>query len=166
MRTWVRIPRISVNLVTVEHICNLSGSYCKKWAQGNPLELTGYEVWRRQQLVRNPITNNGESKDGNPVLSSDLHMNATARPYHKHREAWVYSLSSVRVHTYTHLYNYRTHNMQIIHSHNQCTQYFQHHLVLGGSGAKHLSLFTMLLCLTGSDVSGVFRQRSSIVLLR
>lgn len=172
MRARVRIPRISVNLVTVEHICNLSGSYCKNWAQENPQELTGYEVWRRQQLVRNPIPNNGEGKDGNPVLSSELHMNATARPYHNHREARVYSLERVSAHTHlynncahTHLYNYCTHNMQIIHSHNQCTRYFQHHLVLGGSGVKHLSLFRMLLCLTGSDVSGVFRRHSSIVLL-
>lgn len=172
MRTRVRIPRISVNLDTVEHICNLSGSYYKKWAQGNPQELTGYEVWHREQLVRNPIPNNGEGKDGNSVLSSDLHMNATARPFHKHREAWVYSLERASAHThiyitiaYTHIYTTIAHTICKSYSHNQCTRYFQHHLVLGGSGVKHLSLFRMLLCLTGSDVSGVFRQRSSIVLL-
>lgn len=90
------------------HLQFFSGSYCKNWAQENPQELTGYKVWHRQQLVRNPIPNNGEGKGWNPMLSSDLHMNATACPNHNHREARVYSLLSVRVHTHT-LYNYHIH---------------------------------------------------------
>lgn len=45
------------------HLQFFSGSYCKNWAQENPQELTRYKVWHTQQLVRNPIPNNGEGKD-------------------------------------------------------------------------------------------------------
>lgn len=105
MKTQVRIPRISVKLVTVEHICNFSGSYCKNWAQENPQELTGYKVWHRQQLMRNPIPSNGEGKDGNPLLSSDLHRNAMAHPYHNQRSTCLFYLECASAHT---------HNMQTI----------------------------------------------------
>lgn len=59
-----------------------------------------------------PYSKQPRRQGWNPRLISDLHMNATARSCHNHREARVYSLEHASANT--HLYNNRTHNMQII----------------------------------------------------